>query len=128
MLATLEIPHMDGIIIPATCQPLPIRTHFERLNCPLMSLEDPQALPALNVHPRSMPSLPPLSSSPPVELQASAYTSEPGSLQDCRRSPLCTSQTATSPLPLLPPPLTSLVPSGLQATLMTIPRCPRSEA
>src|SRR5260370_22627830 len=75
-----------------------------------------------------MPSLPPLSSSPPAGLQARAYRIEPGSLQDRRRSPLGTSQMTTSPLPLLPPLLASLVPSGLQATLITIPLCPPTEA
>src|SRR5258708_8588271 len=75
-----------------------------------------------------MPSLPPLSSTTPVGLQASAYTTAPGSLKACRRSPLCTSQTKSSSLLLPPPPLASHVPTGLQATLMTMPRCPCSEA
>src|SRR5258708_11670039 len=79
-------------------------------------------------HQRSMPSLPPLSSTAPVGLQASAYTTAPGSLKACRRSPLCTSQMKSSSLSLLPPPLARHVPSGLQATLMTMPRCPCSEA
>src|SRR5258708_3439822 len=71
-----------------------------------------------------LPSLPPLTNTAPVGLQASAYTIAFGSLQACRCSPLCASQTTNSPLPLLPPPLASRVPSGLQATLRTIPRCP----
>src|SRR5713101_3601691 len=71
-----------------------------------------------------LPSLPPLTNTAPVGLQASAYTIAFGSLQACRRSPLCTSQTKSSPPPLLPPPLASRVPSGLQATLRTMPRCP----
>src|SRR5260221_13138845 len=75
-----------------------------------------------------MPSLPPLSSTTPVGLQASVYTTAPGSLKAGRRSPLCTSQTKSSSLSLPPPPLASHVPSGLQATLMTMPRCPCSEA
>src|SRR5258708_36104848 len=71
-----------------------------------------------------LPSLPPLTNTAPVGLQASAYTIALGSLQACRRSPLCASQTTSSPPPLLPPPLASRVPSGLQATLRTMPRCP----
>src|SRR5207302_81736 len=73
-----------------------------------------------------LPSPPPLSSTAPVGLQVSAYTIALGSLQACRRCPLDTSQTKISPLPPLPlPPLASRVPSELQATLMTPPRCPR---
>src|SRR5258708_211655 len=75
-----------------------------------------------------MPSLPPLSSTTPVGLQASAYTTAPGSLKACRRSPLCASHTKSSPPSLPLPPEASHVPSGLQATLMTMPRCPCSEA
>src|SRR5260370_17482475 len=75
-----------------------------------------------------MPWVPPLSSITPVGLQASAYTTAPDSLKACKRSPLCTSQTKSSSLSLPPPPLASHVPSGLQATLMTMPRCPCSEA
>src|SRR5439155_20940931 len=72
-----------------------------------------------------LPSLPPLSSTALVGLQASAYTIALGSLQACRRCPLDTSQTKISPLPPLPlPPLASCVPSGLQATLMTPTRSP----
>src|SRR5437763_4793844 len=71
-----------------------------------------------------VPSLPPLTSTRPVGLQASAPTCSLGSLHVRRRSPLCVSQTTSSPLPLPPPPLASHVPSGLQATLMTMPRCP----
>src|SRR5438270_4149732 len=75
-------------------------------------------------HQRRFPSLPPLTNTAPVGLQASAYTITFGSLQACRRSPPCASQTTSSPTPLLPPPLASRVPSGLQATLMTMPSCP----
>src|SRR5712692_5002175 len=75
-----------------------------------------------------LPSLPPLISTAPVGLHTTASTIALGSLQAYRRSPPCTSQTMSSPLPLLPPPLASRVPSGLQATLMTMPRCPCSEA
>src|SRR5947209_12215853 len=72
-----------------------------------------------------LPSLPPLSSTAAVGLQASEYTIALGSLQACKRSPLVTSQTKPSPLPPPPlPPLASRVPSGLQATHMTTPRCP----
>src|SRR5437868_15183501 len=79
-------------------------------------------------HQRMVPSLPPLTSTTPVGLHASASTTSLGSLRACRRFPLCASQTKSSPLPLLPPPLASRVPSGLHATLMTMPRCPCSEA
>src|SRR5260221_8782232 len=79
-------------------------------------------------HQRSMPSLPPLSSSSLVGLQASAYTFSLGSSRAYSCSPLCTSQTKSSPPPLPPPPLASSRPSGLHATLMTIPRCPFSDA
>src|SRR2546422_793754 len=78
-------------------------------------------------HQRSMPSLPPLSSSSPLGLQASAYTFSLGSPKVCNRSPLLTSQTKSSPPPLPPPPLASSRPSGLHATLMTMPRCPLSD-
>src|SRR5260370_24633704 len=61
-------------------------------------------------------------------IYTSAYTIERDSFQAYRRFPLGTSQTTTSPLPLLPPLLASLVPSALHATLITIPLCPRSEA
>src|SRR5258708_26269976 len=70
------------------------------------------------------PPLPPLTNAAPVGLHASAYTIAFGSLQACRGSPLCACQRTNSQLPLLPPPLASRVPSGLQATLRTIPRCP----
>src|SRR5579864_2530796 len=79
-------------------------------------------------HQRSMPSLPPLSSSSPVGLQSSAYTFSLGSLRACNCSSLLTSQTKSSPPPLPPPPLASRRPSGLHATLMTMPRCPCSDA
>src|SRR5712692_772607 len=74
-----------------------------------------------------MPSLPPLTSTDPVGPQARAFIMALGSFKVYRRSPLRTSQTQSSPLPL-PPPLPSRAPSGLQATLMTLPRCPGSEA
>src|SRR5258708_9642674 len=77
---------------------------------------------------RMIPSLPPLISSAPLGLQASAYTFSLGSLKVYRRSPLYASQILSSPPPLPPPPLASLRPSGLQATLMTMPRCPCREA
>src|SRR5216684_3479324 len=75
-----------------------------------------------------MPLLPPLSSCVPLGLQASACTTVFGSLKVYRRSPLRASQTKSSPLPPPPPPLASRVPSGLHATLITMPRCPGSEA
>src|SRR5258708_3426332 len=77
---------------------------------------------------RMIPSLPPLISSAPLGLQASAYTFSLGSLKVYRRSPLYASQILSSPPPIPPPPLASLRPSGLQATLMTMPRCPCREA
>src|SRR2546430_1458204 len=74
-----------------------------------------------------MPSPPPLTSTDPVGPQARAFIIALGSFQVYRRSPLCTSQMKSSPLPL-PPPLPSRTRSGLQATLMTLPRCPCREA
>src|SRR5260221_12973756 len=71
-----------------------------------------------------VPSLLPLTSTAPVGRQTSAFTTVFGSLKACRRSPLCASQTTNSPPPLLPPPPASRVPSGLQAILMTVLRCP----
>src|SRR2546421_8715549 len=73
-----------------------------------------------------MPSLPPLTSTAPVGSQARACTTAFGSLNVYRRSPLRASQTKSSPLPPPPPPLASRVPSGLQPTLATLPRCPCS--
>src|SRR5260370_29734938 len=70
-----------------------------------------------------MPSLLPLSSSVPLGFQASACTTAFGSLKVYRHSPLRASQMKSSPLPPLPPPLASRVPSGLQATLTARPRC-----
>src|SRR5713226_7375737 len=64
-----------------------------------------------------LPSLPPLIRTAPVGLHTTASTIALGSLQAYRRSPPGTSQTMSSPLPLLPPPLASRVPSGLQATM-----------
>src|SRR6266567_2573253 len=75
-----------------------------------------------------MPSLSPLTSSAPVGLHASAYIIVLCSLQICWRCQLLASQTMSSPLPLLPPPLASLEPSGLHTTLSTMPPCPCSEA
>src|SRR5258708_21740354 len=84
--------------------------------------------PRSTSHQQSMPSLPPLTSIVPVGLQASAYTISLSSLNVCRSSPLWAPlrahQTKSSPLPRPPPPLARRVPSGLQATLITIPRCP----
>src|SRR6266849_9061612 len=70
-----------------------------------------------------MPSLLPLSSSVPLGFQASVCTTAFGSLKVYRHSPLRASQMKSSPLLLLPPPLASRVPSGLQATLAARPRC-----
>src|SRR5437660_11671733 len=55
MLATLEIPDVDGPVIAATGQRAPIRTHSERLDRPLMPLPKRQALPALHVPPAHVP-------------------------------------------------------------------------
>src|SRR5207237_892427 len=55
MLATLEIPDLDGPVIAATGEPLAIGTHAERLDCPLMPLPKGQALPALHVPPVHAP-------------------------------------------------------------------------
>src|SRR2546426_490032 len=55
MLAALEIPHLDGIVIAATGQPPAIGTHPERLDCSLMPLPKLQALPVLHVPPAHAP-------------------------------------------------------------------------
>src|SRR5437588_1440744 len=55
MLAALEIPGLDGPVIAATGEPLAIRAHSERLDCPLMPLPKRQALPALHVPPAYAP-------------------------------------------------------------------------
>src|SRR5258708_11967422 len=91
---------------------------------PWCSCRSARHSPCCTSHQRRFPSLPPLTSTAPVGPQASASTITFGSFQACRRSPLCASQTTSSPPPPLPPPLASRVPSGLQATLMTMPRCP----
>src|SRR6266849_1667738 len=72
-----------------------------------------------------LPSLPPLFSTAPVGLHTTASTIALGSLQAYRRSPPGTSQTMSSPLPLLPPPLASWVPSGLHATRRILVCCAR---
>src|SRR6266516_4883475 len=79
-------------------------------------------------HQRSLPSLPPLSTSSPLGAQVSAETT-PGcparallpASQAGWRSPLWASHTTSSPASLLPPPEPSREPSGLQATLVTAP-------
>src|SRR5256885_11546642 len=83
--------------------------------------------PLCTSHQRNAPSPPPLISTPPLESHARAYVIPPRSLKMDSRSPLCASQTTISPLPCPPPPLASRVPSGLQATLSTMPLCPCSE-
>src|SRR5260370_1362189 len=45
MLTTLQIPHLNGIVIPATGQSPSIGPHPERLDRPLMPLPHRQALP-----------------------------------------------------------------------------------
>src|SRR6266516_793508 len=82
--------------------------------------------PLCTSHHRSIPSLPPLTSSSPRGLQSRANTLPGYWAKVRRRSPLCTSHRNISPLPLLPPPLASLLPSGLHTTLATMPRCPCS--
>src|SRR2546427_1142621 len=77
--------------------------------------------PRSTSHQRSIPSLPPLTSIVPVGLHASAYTTSSSSLKTYRSSPLCASQTKSSPVSRPPPPLTRCVPSGLQATHITMP-------
>src|SRR6266699_4356104 len=83
--------------------------------------------PLCTSHQRNAPSPPPLISTPPLESHASAYVIPPRPLKMDSRSPLCASQTMISPLPWPPPTLASRVPSGLQATLSTMPLCPWSE-
>src|SRR5205085_4044481 len=51
MLATLEVPDLDGPIIAATGQHAPIGTDLERLHGPLMGFSHPDALPVLQVPP-----------------------------------------------------------------------------
>src|SRR5437879_4400861 len=55
MLATLHIPHLNGIVVPATGQPLTIGTYAERLDRTLMLLPKRQALPVLHVPPAQVP-------------------------------------------------------------------------
>src|SRR6266852_2580214 len=81
--------------------------------------------PCSTSHQRSIPSLPPLISIVPVGLHTSAYTTSLSSLKAYRGSPLCASQTKSSPLPRPPPPLARRVPSGLQATRRIVVGCPR---
>src|SRR5690349_21482078 len=90
-----------------------------------MSFSYPYALLALHVPP-AQPTV--ATTTPPVGLQSSAYPFSLGSFRAYSRSPLCASQTKSSPSPLPSPPLASSRPSGLHATLMTIPRCPCSDA
>src|SRR2546427_12113727 len=84
--------------------------------------------PLCTSHQRNAPSPPPLISTPPLESHARAYVIPPRSLKMDSRSPLCASQTTISPLPWHPPPLASRVPSGLQATLSSMPPCPCIES
>src|SRR5260221_42455 len=86
------------------------------------------APPRSTSHQRTIPSLPPVSTSSPLEAQVSAETT-PGcpakallpAPQAGWRSPLWASHTTSSPPSLLPPPEASREPSGLQATLVTAP-------
>src|SRR5437868_4991344 len=55
MLATVQVPERDGPIIPAAGQPAAIGTHLERLDCPLMRLLHPHALPAVDLPPAQPP-------------------------------------------------------------------------
>src|SRR5260221_82627 len=55
MLATLQIPHLNGIVVPATGQSPAIGTYSERLDRTLMPLPKRQALPALRVPPAQVP-------------------------------------------------------------------------
>src|SRR5260221_10981012 len=96
--------------------------------------------PLWTSHQRSMPSLPPLSSSSPLGAQTTAETTPgcpaktllpalPLPRRGCQagwRSPLCASHTNSSPPSLPLPPEASRVPSGLQATHVTTPGCPAS--
>src|SRR5260370_35746434 len=111
MLSTLEVPERDGSIIPATGQPAPIGTHLEPPDRPLMPLLHPHALPALHLPPARTPSLPPLTSTAPVGLQATAYT-----------IPGCPARARTRS----PPPEADRVPSRLQVTSFNLPSAPGS--
>src|SRR5712671_2074471 len=55
MLAALQIPQLNGIVVPATGQSPAIGTHPERLDRPLMLLPKRQALPVLHIPPAQVP-------------------------------------------------------------------------
>ena len=63
MLATLQVPDLDGPIIAATGQPAAIGTDLERLHGPLMGFSHPDALPVLQI--------------PPAQPAVTASTDEP---------------------------------------------------
>src|SRR5213080_925791 len=111
---------------PQLASQFPSGLTWSRCTVPRCARQTRTHSPLCTSHQRSLPSLPPLTSTAPVGPQASAFIIALTSFKVYGRSPLCTSQTKISPLSLPPPPLASRVPSGLQATLMTMPRCPRS--
>src|SRR5258708_20005832 len=79
MLATLQVPDVDGPIIAATGQPAPIGTHLERLHGPLMRLLYPHALPTLD--------LPPAQPAVTVSTDQPLPTGRPGYRRDHSRMP-----------------------------------------
>src|SRR5260370_4389880 len=89
-----------------------------------MRLAHPHALPVLQVSPAQHAIAAAAYQHRSGRTQARAFIIALGSFKVYRRSPLRTSQRKRSPLPLPPPPLASRVPSGLQPTLATLPRCP----
>src|SRR5690242_14960254 len=79
--------------------------------------------PLLTSHQRMHPSLPPLISTSPFGLHASANTLSACSPKRWIISPLSTSQTKSSPPLLPPPPLAKRFPSGLHAIRTTALWC-----
>src|SRR5205085_8603383 len=77
--------------------------------------------PLCTSHQRSLPSLPPLTTRSPLGTQFSVETTPGCPAKACTHSPLWASHTKSSPPSLPPLPEASRVPSGLQATLVTMP-------
>src|SRR5258708_28971704 len=110
MLATLQVPDVDGPIIAATGQPAPIGTHLERLHGPLMPLLYPHALPTLD--------LPPAQPAVTVSTDQPLPTGRPGYRRDHSRMPpqapiTCPPGTRAPPTMAIPhehPPAPSLPP------------------
>src|SRR5256885_952577 len=54
-LSALEVPYLDGIVIPATGQEMPIGAYPQRLDSGVMALAHPHALSSLHVPPAQYP-------------------------------------------------------------------------